>query len=68
MTGLYDGDGVLRFSGRDRDDCLAYAELFGLDPGRCSLFCLVGDPERVADEGFSPAAPETAGLGRPRSS
>jgi hypothetical protein len=69
VTGLYDGEGVLRFSGRDREDCLAYAELFGLDPCRCSIFPLVGDPEeRVFTEGFSAADPEMAGLGRPRSS
>ncbi|KMM17445.1 hypothetical protein SYNGFB01_04070 [Synechococcus sp. GFB01] len=68
MTGLYDGEGVLRFYGRDRDDCLAYAELFGLDPSRYSLFSLFGEPEWVAGDGFSAAAPEIAGLGRPRSS
>lgn len=37
MTGLYDGQGVLRFSGRDQADCLAYAELFNLAPGSFSL-------------------------------
>ena len=29
-TGLYDNQGVLRFSGQDRASCLAYAELFNL--------------------------------------
>lgn len=37
MTGLYDHQGVLRFAGRDSDDCLAYAELFGLDRSGYSL-------------------------------
>ena len=37
MTGLYDDQGVLRFAGRDSDDCLAYAELFGLDQTGYSL-------------------------------
>ncbi len=31
LTGLYDGQGILRFAGRDTIDCLAYAELFDLD-------------------------------------
>lgn len=35
--GLYDGQGVLRFAGRDQADCLAYADLFGLEAGE---FCL----------------------------
>lgn len=30
MTGLYDHQGVLRFTGRDTADCLEYAELFAL--------------------------------------
>lgn len=37
MVGLYDSHGVLRYAGRDQDDCLAYAELFGLDPAAFSL-------------------------------
>ncbi len=37
MLGLYDSDGVLRFAGRDREDCLAYAELFALEPDSYSL-------------------------------
>jgi hypothetical protein len=37
MTGLYDNQGVLRCAGRDADDCLAYAELFGLTADRYSL-------------------------------
>ena len=37
MLGLYDQQGVLRFSGRDLADCLAYAELFALAEGSFSL-------------------------------
>jgi len=40
MTGLYDNQGVLRCAGRDADDCLAYAELFGLPADRYSLEAL----------------------------
>jgi hypothetical protein len=40
MTGLYDNQGVLRCAGRDADDCLAYAELFGLSADRYSLEAL----------------------------
>lgn len=31
LMGLYDSEGILRFTGRDPVDCLAYAELFGLE-------------------------------------
>jgi hypothetical protein len=41
VTGLYDSQGVLRFAGRDQADCLAYAELFGLDPCHYCLLPLV---------------------------
>jgi hypothetical protein len=41
LTGLYDNQGVLRFAGRDPADCLAYAELFGLDLLGCSITALV---------------------------
>lgn len=40
MTGLYDDQGVLRCAGRDPQDCLAYAELFGLTAGFYSLATL----------------------------
>ena len=40
MIGLYDSDGILRFTGNDRDACLAYAELFELEHARCSLLNL----------------------------
>ena len=37
MLGLYDSDGILRFTGLDREACLAYASLFGLSLTSCSL-------------------------------
>jgi hypothetical protein len=37
VIGLYDHQGVLRFAGRDADDCLDYAELFELAPEGYSL-------------------------------
>ncbi|MCP9792087.1 hypothetical protein [Vulcanococcus limneticus] len=52
MIGLYDQDGVLRIAGHDRDDCLAYAEFFGLEAGSFSLQVLLGE---VADPQFAAA-------------
>ena len=37
MFGLYDRDGILRFTGRDREACIAYAELFDLQSIECHL-------------------------------
>ena len=37
MLGLYDSDGILRFTGLDREACLAYVSLFGLSLASCSL-------------------------------
>lgn len=41
VIGLYESQGVLRFAGRNQDDCLAYAELFDLDPSHYGLSPLV---------------------------
>jgi hypothetical protein len=43
VLGLYDQQGLLRFSGRDLADCLAYAELFALAEGSFSLESLSHD-------------------------
>ena len=40
FVGLYDAQGVLRYTGSDQAECLAYAELFALDPAACSLVSL----------------------------
>jgi hypothetical protein len=46
VIGLYDQQGMLRFAGLDRAECLAYAELFALDEGSFSLESLFGvEPE-----------------------
>ena len=45
MIGLYDHQGVLRFAGRDTDDCLDYADLFGLGPDGYSLHSLTATIE-----------------------
>ena len=41
MYGLYDNDGVLRFTNSDKDACLDYAELFELDSAHFILMNLV---------------------------
>ncbi len=46
VIGLYDQQGMLRFAGLDRAECLDYAELFALDEGSFSLEALFGvEPE-----------------------
>ncbi len=37
MYGLYDKEGILRYVNSDKDACLAYAELFGLNSQSYSL-------------------------------
>ena len=46
MFGLYDTDGILRFTGRDREACIAYAELFGLNATGAGGFSLIALPEK----------------------
>lgn len=58
MIGLYDHQGVLRFAGRDADDCLDYADLFGLGPDWYSLQSLTTTVER-------PSFPKTASAATP---
>jgi hypothetical protein len=48
VIGLYDQQGMLRFAGLDRAECLAYAELFALDEGSFSLESLFGaEPQSI---------------------
>lgn len=56
MLGLYDQQGLLRFSGRDLADCLAYAELFALAEGSFSLESLLHEPTAEASL-LQPALP-----------
>ncbi len=47
LFGLYDTDGILRFTGRDREACIAYAELFGLTASADGAgFSLIALPEQ----------------------
>jgi hypothetical protein len=41
MYGLYDIDGVLRFTNSDREACLDYAQLFEMNSAHCCLMNLV---------------------------
>jgi len=56
-TGIDDCQGVLRFAGRDHADCVADAELFGLDLLRCSITALVSRTAEATSSGeaVSPA-------------
>ncbi len=40
VFGLYDTDGILRYVCKDKEACLAYAELFDLHSIGCSLMVL----------------------------
>ncbi|MAI97035.1 MAG: hypothetical protein CMN95_10045 [Synechococcus sp. MED650] len=40
MVGLYDGTGMLRFSGISSEACLEYAHLFGIPVGPSSIQAL----------------------------
>ena len=57
-TGIYDCQGVLRFAGRDHADCVAYAELFGLDLLRCSITALVSRNAEAASSGEAGSSTE----------
>ena len=49
MYGLYDKEGILRYVNSDKDACLAYAELFGLESANYSLMFLNGGIEESTD-------------------
>jgi hypothetical protein len=59
-TGLYDSQGVLRFAGRNHADCVAYAELFGLDLLGCSITALVSLTAEAGGSAESAALPALA--------
>ena len=40
MYGLYDKEGILRYTNSDKDACIAYAELFNLSETSYSLMTL----------------------------
>ncbi len=50
LYGLYDTDGVLRFTDGDREACLAYAALFDLKSFECSLMSLP-EPKEIPFKG-----------------
>ena len=47
MYGLYDKEGLLRFSDQDKDACIAYAELFELGSTNYCLMDLNSDVNKV---------------------
>ena len=47
MFGLYDKEGILRFVDSDKDACIAYAELFGLNSTNYCLMDLASDTKKV---------------------
>jgi hypothetical protein len=60
LLGLYDQQGLLRFSGRDLADCLAYAELFALADGSFSLEPLAHEPRLEPQLNQESLAPQPA--------
>ena len=52
MYGLYDKEGILRFSDSDKDVCIAYAELFELNATNYCLIDLANDTKIVKNTNF----------------
>ena len=46
MYGLYDNDGVLRFTNSDKEACLDYAQLFEMNSASCCLMNLVASIDK----------------------
>ena len=46
MYGLYDKEGILRFTASDKDACIAYAELFELGSTNYCLMDLANDTKK----------------------
>ena len=49
MYGLYDREGILRYVNSDKDACLEYAELFGLNDKSYSLLSLNNTGDDLKD-------------------
>ena len=49
MYGIYDRDGVLRFSNSDREACIDYAKLFELNSAHYYLMDLIVSIDTAAD-------------------
>tara|TARA_Y100001933_G_scaffold213261_1_gene218791 strand:+ start:347 stop:532 length:186 start_codon:yes stop_codon:yes gene_type:complete len=52
MYGLYDKEGILRYVNSDKDACLAYADLFGLNAKSYSLMSLHDTNEDLDEINF----------------
>ena len=46
MYGLYDNDGVLRFTNSDKEACLDYAQLFEMNSAHCCLMNHVASSDK----------------------
>ena len=46
MYGLYDNDGVLRFTNSDKEACLDYVQLFEMNSAHCCLMNLVASIDK----------------------
>ena len=46
MYGLYDNDGLLRFTNSDKEDCLDYAQLFEMNSAHFYLMHLVASIDK----------------------
>ena len=46
MYGLYDKDGILRFTNSDKEACLDYAQLFEMNAAHFCLMNLVGSIDK----------------------
>ena len=46
MYGLYDNNGVLRFTNSDKEACLDYAQLFEMNSAHCCLMNLVASVDK----------------------
>ena len=53
MYGLYDKEGILRFTDSDKDACIAYAELFDLGSTNYCLMDLAKDTKQVKDSNLN---------------